>query len=107
MEILHFLLIAKDLQFQHLSGLWIYDVYPGKELNLLFGYQEGDASVAYSPDGKMMAIGSLEGKLSLWDVSTGKVIRRFMGHQDEIRGVAFSPDGNILASCGARGLTNQ
>ena len=83
-------------------GIWIYDVYSGKELDLLMGHQEGVASVAYSPDGKILASGSREGKLLLWDVSTGKVIKRFMGHQAEILGVAFSPDGNILASCGGR-----
>src|SRR6266508_1035921 len=55
-------------------------------------------SVAFSPDGKMLASGSHEQVVKLWDVGTGNLIRSFMGHRNTIHSVAFSPDGKTLAS---------
>ena len=48
-------------------------------------------SVAFSPDGRTLAIGA-----SLWDVSTGNLLLTFTDAR--VFSVAFSPDGNILAT---------
>jgi WD40 repeat protein len=56
------------------------------------------AAVAFSPDGKLLASGSSNGKVHLWDVATGKEIRRIDAHSEAVMGVAFSPDGRRLAS---------
>ena len=50
-------------------------------------------SVAFSPDGKVLA--SVSSRVSLWDVATEQRIATFRG--DQPLSVAFSPDGNILA----------
>jgi WD40 repeat protein len=55
-------------------------------------------SVAFSPDGTILASGSGDHKIKLWDVATGKEQATLKGHTGGVYSVAFSPDGTILAS---------
>lgn len=64
-------------------------------------------SVAFSPDGMLLATGDAEGGLRLWDVVSGTLLLNCSGHVGWIwaicfansEGNAFSPDGQTLASC--------
>ena len=55
-------------------------------------------SVAYSPDGTMLASGAGDGTVKLWDMATKENIATFEGHTDRVSSVAFSPDGTTLVS---------
>ena len=55
-------------------------------------------SVAFSPDGTILASGEINGMVKLWDVSTGRNINTFRGSGALSKSVAFSPDGTQLAS---------
>ena len=58
--------------------------------------------VAFSPDGKTLAIGSDDRTVKLWEPGTGR--ERTFAHHHRIRAVAFAPDGRSLASAGEDGL---
>jgi WD40 repeat protein len=55
--------------------------------------EEGGSPVAFSPDGRALAVGD-----DLWDLTTGKKAGRLAGHRGEVESLAFSPDGARLAS---------
>jgi WD40 repeat protein len=57
-------------------------------------------SVALSPDGKAVAVGSEDATVSLLEVRTGKALGKLPGHKSRVRSVAFSPDGKTLATGG-------
>lgn len=57
-------------------------------------------SIAFSPDGKILAGGYADGNVKLWESNSGKQIKSLIRHPYPIISLAFSPDGNILA-CGS------
>lgn len=54
-------------------------------------------SLAFSPNSRMLASGSIVEDIKLWDVSTGEPIKTLSGPKD-IRSLIFSPDGKTLIS---------
>ncbi|KDQ58592.1 hypothetical protein JAAARDRAFT_34415 [Jaapia argillacea MUCL 33604] len=58
----------------------------------------GVTSVVISPNGQLVAAGSLDAIVRIWDVNTGQLLKRLRGHQDSVYSVKFMPDGNELVS---------
>ncbi|WAQ81830.1 hypothetical protein PtA15_2A142 [Puccinia triticina] len=58
----------------------------------------GVTSVCVSPDGSLLAAGSLDTVVRLWDTSNGLLLDKLKGHNDSVYSVAFSPDGKFLVS---------
>jgi WD40 repeat protein len=56
--------------------------------------------VAFSPDGRSLALGGDDNKVRIWDMPSGNERAVLKGHADVVRSVAFSPDGRRLISSG-------
>ncbi|NTW00807.1 MAG: serine/threonine protein kinase [Oscillochloris sp.] len=61
--------------------------------------------IAYNPDGKSIAVGSVNARIYVLDAASGKLQRELKGHTDwvVIRGLSYSPDGRTLASASLDG----
>ena len=87
-------------------GIWRYDTRSGEALDLLTrdAGTRPDAdrltvySVAYSPDGSILASGNHDQVICLWDAATGELKNTFTGHNHRVGNVAYSPDSSTLAS---------
>jgi WD40 repeat protein len=65
---------------------------------VLEGHQKGVRSVAFSPDGSLLASASDDKIVKIWRVSDGQEIHSIAGHKKGVKTIAFSPDGTMLAS---------
>ena len=57
-------------------------------------------TLAFSPDGRMLAIGGDDPLVHFWDVRTGTLVRELEQDVGGVLGLEFSPDGRILAISG-------
>jgi hypothetical protein len=79
----------------HRDLAMLNDSVPAHQLK---GHTDGILSVAYSPDGRLLASGSADHMIKLWDASTFKEVRTLEGHASIILNVRFTPDSKHLLS---------
>ncbi len=58
----------------------------------------GISSLAFSPDGRTLVSGHVDGAVRTWDAVTGERGVELPSHADEVRGLAFPTDGRLVAS---------
>src|SRR5262249_55037974 len=58
--------------------------------------------VAFSPDGKQLATGCLDGLLRVWDLAAGTEKVTWKVQPDRRMGLQFTPDGALLLAAGLR-----
>jgi WD40 repeat protein len=73
-------------------------------LYTLEGHTAQVLSVVFSPDGSLVASGSVDDTMRLWRTKEGTLLRTMQGHPFPILSLAFSPNGALLASGSYDGL---
>src|ERR1035437_852492 len=58
----------------------------------------GFRSLAWSPDGRLLATAGLDSAVRLWDIETKQCLLTFMQHSNEVVSAEWSPDGRRIAS---------
>ncbi|HEX6623013.1 MAG TPA: PQQ-binding-like beta-propeller repeat protein [Pyrinomonadaceae bacterium] len=67
------------------------------------GFRVG-STVAWSPDGRLIATGADDGTVVLWDAASGKESRRIKGRLASVGKVEFSRDSRLLMASSGEGV---
>jgi serine/threonine protein kinase len=69
----------------------------------LIGHKSGVISVAYSPNGRLLASGDKDGEVLVWNMPDGTSLYPLPANGSDVHALAFSPDGKFLLTASARG----
>ena len=83
------------------KNIELWNPRTGKRIRTMSGHRDTINSIAFSPDGKMIASAGFDDTILLWNPQTGKRLRNI--NSVNCLAVAFSPNGMMLA--GGDGLT--
>jgi WD40 repeat protein/tRNA A-37 threonylcarbamoyl transferase component Bud32 len=90
--------------------IWDYDKFeadPQGSVRILSGAEAGHqntvTSLAFHPEGQLLASGSRDMSIRIWNLATGHVERTLAGHQGEVVSLAYSANGKVLVSGGGSG----
>src|SRR6516225_1345146 len=72
----------------------------GEEPETIKGLGGWVGAVAFSPDGRCLAIGAGDGSIGVWDLARRERILTLPGHTDAVAALAWSSDGRMLVSGG-------
>jgi WD40 repeat protein len=95
---------GKTVAFVAEETVCLRDLGTGKEKTKLNGEAGSVGNLAFTPDGKTLAVGycattkAYVCTIMLWDVASGKKLCQFKPPGKGIRSVVFSPDGKTLVS---------
>ena len=77
-----------------------HHLVPGNVLSTYHGHTKRVTAVAWSPDGKRIASGSLDKTVQVWGAVAEEHLQTIIyhGHTDEVHAVTWSPDSKRIAS---------
>jgi WD40 repeat protein len=80
------------------AGLRLWDTNTGGQKAVVGGKGFRDSSVAFSPDGRILLVGHLNGSVSVCNTRTLSVQHTLAAHDLPVNTLAFSPDSALFAS---------
>jgi WD40 repeat protein len=80
------------------GSIRFWDVRTGRENALKLSPRAGVSSLALSLDGRRLAAGDWDGRITIWDVASHQEVATLEGHQESVMQLAFTPDGDHLVS---------
>lgn len=87
-----------------LVKLWVFTTELGNSivtltpLHTMEGHNGPVMSCCFSPNGQLLASGSIDKTIRLWDPATGAALHLINGHSRYVTSCAFSSDSRLLAS---------
>ena len=75
----------------------LWDIASGKELDEKRGHWFDDQVMAYSPDGKTLAVAAYDRTIQVWDAATGRVLGQIGGLSERATALAIGPDGRLYS----------
>ena len=79
-------------------GVWLYDAHTGNFSSLIAVAETGIVTaVTFSSENTELAVGDLNGKITLWDINTQEKIITFTA-KGSVESIIFSPDGKYMAA---------
>lgn len=66
-------------------------------------HSQAITSVAYSPDGALLATGAEDGKVKIWNCQTCFCVVTFTEHQAGVTGVCWTQSGKVVLSASLEG----
>lgn len=86
------------------TTIYLWDPDTGELSHTLSGHSHRVNSLAFSPDGHILASGSNDETVKIWNLKTGELLYNLTGHSANVRTVAITPDGKTLVSSGGGGI---
>jgi WD40 repeat protein len=80
----------------------VWDLIAKREI-LALNEPQGVMGIAFSPDGKHLAVAGRDPIVKLVEIASGKTIQGYKGHERDVFDAAFSPDGKTLYTVGRDG----
>ncbi|MDY6991425.1 MAG: WD40 repeat domain-containing protein [Pseudomonadota bacterium] len=89
---------ASQLTLVGLKKNWMVNALPTSVQTTFRPHEQKSLSIAFSPNGHLLAVGSYDHTIKLWQKDSNTLLNTLKGHQDKVLAVAFSPNGKLLVS---------
>lgn len=80
------------------AGIHFWNVRTRHETDTINPRSSGFTSVALSPDGRRLAAGAGDGRITIWDLASHQEVATLEGHPESVMQLAFTPEGDHLVS---------
>jgi WD40 repeat protein len=94
-------LAAGGTDYPQYTSIWVWDLPSRKLVQKLRVGEPFVSSIAFSPDGHMVACGTgSDPEIQIWNVTSAKRLGSLEKHTGTVTAVAWAKDGRSLVSCG-------